>query len=346
MHDPSRDPPGAVGPPGYYADKAGTLRSLFGVEDVVVDADAIRVAGRRYPVIDDVIVLLEPEGYTDKVREALVTQKAVQAVPVLFARDIQFTFGAEWKAFGGILPEYEAEFGRYFDLLDPTSLAQLRVCDLGCGMGRWSAVLKNHCREVILVDFSDAIFQARANLRSATNCLFFMGDLERLPFAPDCCDLIVCLGVLHHLATPCLEALRRLRSLAPRFMIFLYSSMDNRPFYFSTGISLVTLCRHVLWHVRSVRFRKWFSRAVAYGVYLPLVWLGRALGVFGWSSHVPLYDSYQDKGRHRTEQDVYDRFFTRIEQRVSRQQILELQDSFGQVIVSGRHPYWHFLCVR
>ncbi len=45
-------------------------------------------------------------------------------------------------------------------------------------------------------------------------------------------------------------------------------------------------------------------------------------------------------------QDVYDRFFTRIEQRFSRRQIETLHDSFGRITVSAELPYWHFLCER
>ncbi len=45
-------------------------------------------------------------------------------------------------------------------------------------------------------------------------------------------------------------------------------------------------------------------------------------------------------------QDVYDRFFTPIEQRVSRAQIMGLNDSFSRVSVSDGIPLWHFLCER
>ena len=48
----------------------------------------------------------------------------------------------------------------------------------------------------------------------------------------------------------------------------------------------------------------------------------------------------------RIEQDVYDRFFTRIEQRVTRREIETLRDTFGTVTVADGLPYWHFLCER
>jgi hypothetical protein len=74
--------------------------------------------------------------------------------------------------------------------------------------------------------------------------------------------------------------------------------------------------------------------------------LGRAADLLGLGRHVPLYDFYRDKSLKRIEQDVYDRFFTRIEQRVSRAQILQLRSDFTEVRVSDRLPYWHFLLTR
>ena len=39
--------------------------------------------------------------------------------------------------------------------VDIEKLQEKRVSDLGCGNGRWSYFLKDKCREIILVDFSD-----------------------------------------------------------------------------------------------------------------------------------------------------------------------------------------------
>ena len=66
----------------------------------------------------------------------------------------------------------------------------------------------------------------------------------------------------------------------------------------------------------------------------------------GLSNKVPLYEFYRGKSLNRIRQDVYDRFFTSIEQRFSREQILQLSDTFASVSVSDRIPLWHFLCDR
>lgn len=313
----------------YYADKVAALRDIFGVRDIEVRADRIRVGTAEFPVTNDVIDLLP-------------TQRGATGI----AEDIQFTFGAEWREHGRILPEHAAEFAQYFDIVDLSSLKDARVFDLGCGSGRWSFFLKDRCRELVLVDFSDAIYVARENLRGPNQCLFFKADLLSLPFADDCADFVLCLGVLHHLPVPCLDAVRALRRLAPRLLIFLYYALDNRPSYFRTLLQLVNVARRRLSRIRSPRFRNAFSLFGAVAIYRPLVALGSLLRPIGLGSAVPLYEVYRGKGLRRIQQDVYDRFFTRIEQRVSRAQIAELRRDFSEVRIADSLPYWHFLLGR
>lgn len=332
--------------PSFYDDKIDLLRDLFGAREVRAEPRRIEVDGRAFPVLDDVIILLDPEQCTPNVRRRLALPAAPGGAGRDFARDVQSTFGAEWERYGGAMAEHEAELRRYFDLVDLDGLRGRRVCDLGCGAGRWSRFLRDRVRELVLVDFSDAIFAARAALAGSGHCAFFMGDLKRLPFRDDFCDFLFSLGVLHHLPTPCLEEVRALRRFAPRLLVYLYYALDNRPFYFDPILRVVTGARSFLSRFHHPDFRKLVSFLGALLVYQPLVSLGKALQTFGLGRHVPLYDIYRDKGLRRIEQDVYDRFFTPIEQRVTRKEILALEDSFSKVTVSDQIPYWHFLCER
>ncbi len=314
----------------YYTDKIVSLQNIFGTPDVELKDQGLRVGSRHYPIRNDVILL----------------NAATNSPSTPFAEDIQYTFGAEWKAHGEMLPEHVKEFDQYFDLMDLHSLAGARVMDLGCGSGRWSFRMKDRCRELVLVDFSEAIFVARENLRDAPHALFFKGDLTQLPFAADCADFLFCLGVLHHLPIPCLDAVRSLKKYAPRILIFLYYALDNRPIYFRAILAGVSGVRLVLSHIRWPVFRTLFSLAGTLLIYLPLVALGHLLDLIGLGRYVPLYEFYRNKSLRRIQQDVYDRFFTRIEQRVSRAQILELKSDFSNVVISEDLPYWHFLLIR
>lgn len=315
-----------------YAGKTETLAALFG-KSVTVTEDAVRVGDAVYPVIDDVIVLLPPER-----------RPGAATADTAFAPDIQHTFGEEWKTYDAILPEHAAEFQRYFDLIDVNALGDARVADLGCGIGRWAHFLAPRCREIVLVDFSEAIFVAKRNLADRPNALFFMGDILALPFARGSFDFVYSLGVLHHLPAPCLDVVRALKPLAPRHLYFLYYALDNRPVYFRWLLTVVTGTRRLLCRVRGERARRVITKVLLWAVYLPLIALGRAADLVGAGRRVPLYEFYRDRSRARIEQDVYDRFFTRIEQRVSRAEIGTLTDTYRAVTVSPDLPYWHFRC--
>ena len=325
-----------------------SLRDIFGATEVRAEEGRIVVDGRGYPVIDDVIVLLPPEQWPARMRARLsgAAAGAGSTSKDGFAGDIQFTFGEEWRRFPDILPEHETEFQQYFDLVDPGSLANARICDLGCGIGRWSHFLKDRCREMVLLDFSEAIFVARKNLREAGNALFFLGDLRRMPFRDDFADFLFTLGVLHHLPTGALDEVRALSRRAPTLLVFLYYALDNRPAFWRGLLSVVTGVRLALSRTESPRLRSALTWVFTIGVYLPLISLGHAVRPLGLAGKVPLYDFYRGKSLRRIRQDVYDRFFTRIEQRFRKEEILALRDTFQKVIVSDRIPYWHFLCRR
>jgi SAM-dependent methyltransferase len=241
----------------YYADKLDILQDLFGTSDVRVGGSVLQVKSSSYPVVDDVIVLSPPEHYSPHIRRQLgVAGGSEPSRSADFAEDIQFSFGEEWNAYDQVLAEHEREFLRYFDLVPLDGLRDARVCDLGCGGGRWSYFLKDYCRELVLVDFSDAIFVARRNLHQTARALFFHCDLRSLPFRRGFADFLVCLGVLHHLPTLCLDEVRRLQRWAPRNLVFLYYALDNRPAYFRYLLHLVTALRLALSRVRHRRLRR------------------------------------------------------------------------------------------
>jgi SAM-dependent methyltransferase len=311
---------------GYYAKHLATLQDLFGTRDVELSEGSLRVGERRFSIRDDVIILA---GAQDPRAEG-----------------VRFTFGEQWQRFDRILPEHEREFRLYFDLFEGSELDGIRVCDVGCGIGRWSFFLAPRCREVVLVDFSEAIYVARRNLRGSDNCLFFQADLRSLPFRDDFADLLFSLGVLHHLPTGALEAVRGLARFAPRLLVYLYYALDNRPWHFRVIFAGADRVRRILSRVRSPRAREITSWMLTVGVYLPFVTLGRVVAPVGLGRFVPLYEYYREMSAGRIRQDAYDRFFTPIEQRFTRGEIRGLEDTFSRVRISERPPYWHFRCDR
>lgn len=328
----------------YYVGREAALAEIFGATSVAVLDDAVEFDGRRFPLVDDVIVTVEPGRLPPRARAMLGTGDVSTSASGEFAEDIQFTFGEEWWAHGEVLPEHQREFEAYFDLVDRDDLSDKRVADLGCGSGRWASFVAPRCREVVAVDFSDAIFVARRNLREHDNVVFVLGDVLDLPLADDSVDLAYCLGVLHHLPVDALDACRRLARLGPELLVYLYYALDNRPPHYRLLLRAVSGIRTGLARIRSGRARAALSWVIAALVYWPLARLGRALGDRGRA--IPLADTYGHSTLGRMRQDAYDRFFTRIEQRFTREQIRTLTDTFDSVAISDGLPYWHFLLRR
>ena len=166
----------------YYENKLESLKRILGTNDLILADDRLTVEGTSYPIIDDVIVLLTESQYPKYVRDRLGIETSHDHSSAEFSSDVQSSFGHEWRKFDQILPEHTKEFEQYFDVVDLSDLAQNDVCDLGCGSGRWACLLTPYCREITLVDFSEAIFVARRNMAKHKNAIFFMGDLKKLPF--------------------------------------------------------------------------------------------------------------------------------------------------------------------
>lgn len=329
----------------YYADKLDRLADIFGARRVELSKDGIVVDGRTYPIVDDVIVLLDPAQYPRLVQERLGVQRPAPTMEA-YAPDIQYHYSRFWEEWSTLHPHYEREFQGYFDLVDLKTLEGARVCDLGCGMGRWSYMLaaKTPCREVVLVDFSEAIFTARKLFAGDNRAVFFMGDLLRLPFRAGFADFAMSLGVLHHLPVDCLQVVRQLKPLAPRLLVYLYYALDNKPFYYRVLLAMYTPLRKLLCRIESQRFRVAFSWFGLFAFYLPFIGLGYLLKPLGLAKYVPGFDDHHWQGLDGMRHSVYDRFFTRIEQRVSRKQIGTLTDTFSRVTIADGQTYWHFLC--
>ena len=331
----------------YYSDKVEALKDLFGAQEVRVDADRVVIDRISYPVLDDVIVLLEPARCPINVSSRIKPGDIeIETDDRAFSDEIQSSFGAEWQQFSDILDEYVDIFQQYFDIVPDRLLDGTRIIDLGCGTGRWSYFLRSRARQLVLVDFSEAIFVARKNLVDAPNTLFFLGDVTALPFRNRSADFAISLGVLHHLPVEALAVTRQLSRLAPSLLIYLYYALDNRPLIYRMLFALVNVLRKVTSRVRNERARNLLSWLGAAIMYQPLVLLGKVLKNYSLSRHVPLYEGYRDRTFAFMRQDCYDRFFTGIEQRFSRDEILSLSDTFSNVTISDSVPYWPFLCAN
>jgi len=75
----------------YHADKIQSLKDIFGSNDLKFDKENMIVGNRSYPVIDDVIILLDPGQYPETLKKRLnCTEHGVIEAFSAFAEDIQY----------------------------------------------------------------------------------------------------------------------------------------------------------------------------------------------------------------------------------------------------------------
>ena len=334
----------------YYLPKLGSLRDIFGDPLLEVTEAGIATGGQVFPIVDDVIILLSQENWPSSVAERVGGRHSKigdnRPLGQSISTETQFSFGDEWKLFPDILKEHSREFSRYIDVIPKHSQPYERVCDLGCGIGRWSYFLNSYAKEIVLVDFSEAIFIARKNLKEMPGAIFFMGDILCLPFRDNFADFAICLGVLHHLPVNIQQAVKLVARLSKRFLIYLYYALDNRPSWYRLVWRCSDLLRRVLCRVKSPPIREVLTWILMLFGYLPFIYLGKCLEPLGLGTNLPNFDAHKNDDWKRIRQDVYDRFFTPIENRISRTEISQMQTTLGSIRISEDLPYWHFYAER
>lgn len=153
------------------------------------------------------------------------------------------SFAYEWEQFGRLRDEWARNFADYMRPHAPESLAGRTILDVGAGSGRHSFHAALAGAKVVAVDLGASIDVARRNL--PTSVLTVQADADRLPFDEGAFDLVMSIGVLHHLPDP----QRTLRSIARRARpgghvhIYLYWIPEQR--WQRIALALVTAARRL-----------------------------------------------------------------------------------------------------
>ncbi len=76
------------------------------------------------------------------------------------------------------------------------------ICEVGCGMGRFTQHAASTNANIISFDYSKSVDAAYDNNKELENVNFIQADLNFLPFKKKIFDKIFCLGVLQHCPDP------------------------------------------------------------------------------------------------------------------------------------------------
>jgi len=256
-------------------------------------------------------------------------------------------FGEEWHAFTQeeLDPaEHRRMFAEYFELLPLEELTEGEGFDLGCGSGRWAALVAPRVAVLHCIDPSrKALEVSRRRLSASPNVKFHLAGAHEIPLPDESQDFGYSLGVLHHIPDAELalrHCVAKLRRGAP-FLVYLYYRFDNRPPWYRALWKMSELGRNV---VSRLPFgaRRAIAEVIAASIYLPVSRVARLAEKFGASvSSWPL-SHYRNYGYYTMRTDALDRFGTRLEQRFSRGEIEAMMQRSGLENIQFRDapPYW------
>ncbi|AUR53122.1 class I SAM-dependent methyltransferase [Aquella oligotrophica] len=264
-----------------------------------------------------------------------------------------YSFGEEWNKFNSFTEKEISDIGQqYFDILPPEINKDSLVLDVGCGTGRWSKYLSDKVKWIDAVDPSNAVFAAAKLLSETNNVRVSQASADDLPFESGTFDLVMSVGVLHHIPDT-QQALADITTKAKQggfVYVYLYYALDNRGQLFRVIFKLTNAMRFFISKLPSF-MKKLACEVIAFLIYLPLVGISYLFKRIFKNSKlwekIPL-SFYVGTSLKVIRNDALDRFGTPLEQRFTKQQVVEMMEQVGlrDITVSNNMPYWHAIGKR
>ncbi|WP_082512392.1 class I SAM-dependent methyltransferase [Afipia sp. Root123D2] len=259
-------------------------------------------------------------------------------------------FGREWSSFSQSEQELSASerqklFDDYFHIFPWERLPDDAVgIDVGCGSGRWSMMVAPRVGSLHLLDASaEALEVAKRNLAGAENVSFHHASVGDIPIENASLDFAFSLGVLHHVpdTTSAIQSVAsKLKSGAP-FLIYLYYSLDNRPWWFRLIWQVSNAGRLMISRLPTA-LRMLASQIIAVTVYWPFARFAAVVQRIGLPTSLIPLEAYKNLSFYTMRTDAYDRFCTALEKRFSKIEIATMltDAGFERVSFSETVPYW------
>ena len=257
-------------------------------------------------------------------------------------------FGQEWSEYDQVelgTQDLQSIFDSYFAVFPFEDLPpDAEGFDLGCGSGRWADLVLAKVGRLHCIDPSElALSVARRRLAGRKGAVFHHASVDDMPLADDSQDFGYSLGVLHHVpdtAAAMAACVRKLKPGAP-FLVYLYHSFDNRPFWYRPLWVATDVARKGISRMPFV-LRKSVTSMIAALVYWPLARTAKLAERMGRNVVDYPLSIYRDRDFYVMRTDALDRFGTRLEHRFSRAEIEQMMSAAGlqQIRFSENPPFW------
>lgn len=258
------------------------------------------------------------------------------------------SFGDEWLKFHDFSDKIIKECAdEYFDILgDEIVNKNTYMLDVGCGTGRWTKFLSQRAGFIEAIDPSDAIFAADNLLGKIENVRLTKANTETIPFADESFDFVMSIGVLHHIPDTqqamkdCVKKVKK----GGYFYCYLYHNLETRGWWFKTLYNLSNLIRYPVCRLPA-GLKRFVCDVLAIVIYMPLVLWVRFLVLIGLRNiarKMPL-SAYNNKSFFIIRNDALDKFGTRLEQRFSKKQVMDMMGNCGlkDIVISDGTPFYH-----
>ena len=264
------------------------------------------------------------------------------------------SFGDEWAAFDYAQRDTdEALDAQFLAYTSPIDLIQFDAksavaADFGAGSGRWASRLLPHFSLVYALEPSDGACKVLHKKFASEPRIRILQETIGINSIPaGSLDLAMSLGVLHHIP----DTSMAIKDVASKiksggvFLCYLYYKLDNKPLFYR---GLFCASNSLRWIISRLPYsvRRVIAQIIATVVYLPMARLSKLLGNRGKDvSNFPLHH-YANMPFVMLQNDALDRFGTRLEQRFSKRDIIEMVGGAGLDLstlkFSDIEPFWTF----
>jgi len=263
-------------------------------------------------------------------------------------------FGDEWATFDYAQTDInEALDTQFLAYSAPIDLIQFDAksavaADFGAGSGRWASRILPYFSLLYVLEPSDGACKVLHKKFAGEPRIRILQETIGVNSIPtSSLDLAMSLGVLHHIPDTSLaikDVASKIKS-GGVFLCYLYYKLDKKPLFYR-GLFLAS--NSLRWVISRMPYvvRRRIAQIIAGVAYLPLARMAKFFGDRGKNvANFPLHH-YANMPFVMLQNDALDRFGTRLEQRFSKEEIVEMVHGAGfdlsTLKFSEIEPFWCF----